>query len=336
MGTPLTEEQKKHGMVLEFLEVRELLEETEEKLGLKVLAGEGWLDRKIKGRQIHRPGLALVNYFEHFDSSRIQILGNTECAYLEHLSSEDRSSTLSRLMAKEIPCIILTTGNSAVPEMIDEANLSRIPILGTDLSTTDLTHLLSSYLDDRFAPYISAHGSLVDVYGTGILFTGRSGIGKSEIALDLVERGHRLVADDVVHVVKKAEGILIGSSPEMIRHLIEIRGVGLVDVRRMFGIRAIRMQKRVEVEIRLQDWDDSMDWERIGLDHETTTVLGVDIPLIRLPIFPGKNISMVAEVIALNVHLNVYGFNAAQELNQRMLEQIDKKRIRQYLIKDFE
>ncbi len=336
MGTPLTEEQKKKGMVLDSMEVRELLEEIEERLGFRVLAGEGWLDRKIRSRQLHRPGLALVGYFQHFDSERIQVLGNTECAYLESLSPEERSITLGPLMATDIPCIILTSGNPALEQMIDEANLSKIPILGTDLSTTDCTHLLSGYLDDRFAPYISVHGSLVDVYGTGLLFTGRSGIGKSEIALDLVERGHRLVADDVVHVIKKAEGVLIGNSPEMIRHLIEIRGVGMIDVRRMFGIRAVRMQKRVEVEIRLQEWDEKVDWERIGLDYETTTFLGVEIPLVRLPIFPGKNISMVAEVIALNVHMSVYGFNAAHELNQRMLEQIDKKRVRQYLIRDFE
>lgn len=208
--------------------------------------------------------------------------------------------------------------------------------MSSDKTTTDFTHLLSDYLYDKFALSITVHGSLVDVYGTGMLITGRSGIGKSEISLDLVERGHRLVSDDTVQIEKKARGILVGVSPELTRHLIEVRGVGLIDVRRMFGVRAVRMQKRVEVEVRLQEWDDNYEWERIGLDQESVTYLEEKIPLVRLPIFPGKNITMIAEVIALNVHLKVYGYNAAEDFNRKLHDEINKQRVRDYLIKDFE
>ena len=336
MNTPLSEEQKKVGESLKHIEVKEFFEDNRERLYLQLLAGEAGMCRKIEAKDLHRPGLALVGFLELFTFDRIQILGNTEIEYLKQLAKADRRKAIDSVMEHDIPCLIVTSDNPVPAELLEAANRRKIAVFGSSLGTTDLIHLLSIHLDDRFAPYITVHGSLVDVYGTGIFFTGRSGIGKSEISLDLVERGHRLVADDSVHLVKKAEEVLTGSSPEMIRHIMEVRGVGLIDVRRMFGVRGIRMQKRVEVEVHLEEWDENVEWERIGLDQETTSYLGVEIPLVRLPIFPGKNISMIAEVIALNVHLRVYGFNPAEELNQRMSEEIDRKRVKQYLIRDFE
>ncbi|MBZ0265054.1 HPr(Ser) kinase/phosphatase [bacterium] len=336
MNTPLTEAQKQIGTAIEHITVRELVDDSRERFELSVLAGEEGLERKIASKEVHRPGLALAGFLDLFTFDRVQILGNTEIKYLTHLGEKQCHKSVVQVMNHELPCIILTHGNDPPAELVDIANKKRIPILTTDRSSTDVIHLLSDYLDDRFAPYITVHGSLVDVYGTGMLFTGRSGIGKSEIALDLVERGHRLVSDDTVRIEKKTEGILMGSSPEVTRHFIEVRGVGMIDVRRMFGVRGVRMQKRVEVEVRLQEWDDNFEWERIGLDQESTRYLGADIPLIRLPIFPGKNITMIAEVIALNVHVKVYGFNAAEELNKRLLDEIDKQKVKGYLIRDYE
>ncbi|HEB83999.1 MAG TPA: HPr(Ser) kinase/phosphatase [Bacteroidetes bacterium] len=336
MHTPLTEEQKQTGTRISHIEVKELLEDNRDPLGLRIIAGEEGLDRQIVERELHRPGLALAGFLQPFTFQRVQILGNTEIEYLRSLSDRRRASAVRQVMEHEIPCLILANDNEAPAEMLRHAKKRRIPLLTSPRNTTDLIHLLSDYLDDRFAPFISVHGSLVDVYGTGMLFTGRSGIGKSEIALDLVERGHRLVADDVVRVDKKAEGILMGTSPEMIRHFIEVRGVGMIDVRRMFGVRGIRLQKRIEVEVRLEEWDDNQEWERIGLDQDSTTYLGVTIPMVRLPIFPGKNITMIAEVVALSVHLRVYGFNPAEELNRRLRNEIDRQRVRRYLIRDYE
>ena len=338
MTTPLTDKEKQTGQRLDHIEVKELFDDNHERLQLTILAGanESGMNRRIEEKELHRPGLALAGFLELFTYHRVQILGNTETQYLKGLGVSERTAAIQKLMGFDIPCIIVANGNEPSTELVEQANVHHIPLIGSPRTTTDLIHLLSDYLDDRFAPWITIHGSLVDVYGTGMLFSGRSGIGKSEIALDLVERGHRLVADDVIRLDKKAEGVLMGSAPDMIRHIMEVRGVGLIDVRRMFGVRGIRMQKRVEVEVRLEEWDDSIEWERIGLDYESTTLLGVQIPMLRLPIFPGKNISMVAEVIALQIHLRVYGLNPAEELNKRMMEEVDKQKLKNYLIRDFE
>lgn len=336
MNTPLTDKERQTGKQIDHIQVNELLKDNLEKLSLEVVAGKEGLERRIEEKELHRPGLALAGFLELFTFHRVQILGNTEIQYLGGLNKGDRSKTIVRVMEREIPCMIICNDNEVPKELIAEGDKRKIPVLTSKRSTTDLIHLLSDYLDDRFAPFISVHGSLVDVYGTGMLFTGRSGIGKSEIALDLVERGHRLVGDDVVRIDKKAEGVLIGTSPEVIRHMLEVRGVGLIDVRKMFGVRGIRMQKRIEVEVHLEEWDDNIEWERIGLDYETTTLLGVEIPLLRLPIFPGKNITMIAEVIALQIHMRVYGINPAEEMNRRIKDETDLKKLHSYLIRDYE
>jgi HPr kinase/phosphorylase len=203
--------------------------------------------------------------------------------------------------------------------------------------TTPFIHELTKYLDDRFADTTEVHATLVDVYGVGLLFTGRSGIGKSEIALDLVERGHRLVADDTVHVTKIADDVLIGRGNHHLRHFMEIRGIGVINVQDLFGIRAVRVQKRIEVEVLLEDWDTKKDWNRSGLEDRTTSVLGVDIPQVVIPLFPGKNITVISEVIAMNHMLKVYGVNAAEKFNSLLIDvmQSDRK-TKQYLRYDTE
>jgi len=319
------------------LEVGLFYKDNESRLALELVTSREGLKRKITQKNLHRPGLALAGFLELFTFDRVQILGNTEMSYLRNLTVEERREKFQRVFEFDIPCLIVTDSNEVFPEMIEEADKKRLAVFRTTHSTTVLIHLLSDYLDDRFAPKMTIHGSLVDVYGTGLLFTGRSGIGKSEIALDLVERGHRLVADDVVILTKKAEGVLVGSGPEMLKHFMEIRGLGIIDVRHMFGVRAIRLQKRVEMEVELVEWSSGEGYERVGLDEEYRDFLGVRIPLVKLPIFSGKNITVIAEVIALNLHLKVYGYHPAQVFNARLMDVIlNKKQVSDYLDKDYE
>ena len=228
-----------------------LYEQTHERFKLKHLNGEDGFDNQIKDKNLNRPGLALAGYVELFTFDRVQIMGNTEIRYMNSLQGGQRMAAFMRLLEFKMPCIILTNGNLISAELLQAAAAKHIPVFGTSFETTKIVYFLADFLDDQFSPQIVVHGSLVDVYGVGVLLTGRSGIGKSEIALDLIERGHRLVADDVVMVTRKGEGILIGAGTDLVKHFMEIRGLGLIDVRSMFGIRAIRYQKRVEIMIEL-------------------------------------------------------------------------------------
>ncbi len=326
----------------DFITVRTLLAETEHLLKLKLICSENGLNRKITSSELHRPGLALSGFVELFTSDRIQILGNTEIKYLSGLNEDQLKQSVNRFIEFEIPAIIITNDNPAPEYLIKAATRRYISILSTPFSTTQVVHLLGEYLETKFAPQVSMHGTLVDVYGIGILLTGRSGIGKSEIALDLVERGHRLVADDLVIITRKAEEILIGSGREIGEHILEIRGIGLVDVKRIFGIRGVRLQKRVEVEVHLVEWDKSKDYERIGMEDVFTTILGVKIPQVVLPIHPGKNITVIAETIAMNHLLKMYGYHTPREFNKRLKEYMKNKDIlpldkdMDYLKKDWE
>jgi HPr kinase/phosphorylase len=269
---------------------------------------------------INRPGLAMAGYLGNFLSERIQVVGETEVGLLASFTPQEREVAMDRIFQFQVPCIIVTKDLDLPATFLARAKERQIPVLGTPMSTTPFIHELTAYLDDIFAPTVNFHGSLVDVYGVGLLFTGKSGIGKSEIALDLVERGHRLVADDVVLIKRRHENVLIGSANALLGHHLEIRGVGIIDLHRVFGIRAIRFQKRVEVEVHLEEWVTGIDYERTGLDSTTTTVLGVQIPLVTVPVFPGKNITVIAEVIALNYLVKAYGFDTALELDKKLSE----------------
>jgi len=310
---------------MEWLTVKSLYEDNKTVLKFEIKNQKGKLSKIIRERDLHRPGLALSGFVQVFTYKRVQILGNSEITYLKTLSPSLRKGSIRRVLEFEIPCIIITNGNNPPEEMLQIADEKEIVILGTPLTTTKLTQLLGDYLDEKFAPQITQHGSLVDVHGIGLLFTGRSGIGKSEIALDLVERGHQLVADDVVNITRKGNNLLVGAGSEMLQHHMEVRGLGIIDVRSIFGIRSIRSQKRIHVEVHLEDWQEGEEYERIGLDEETTTILDVTIPLIRLPIFPGKNITVIAEVIALNTLLKYSGHHPAMEFNRRLLKKISEK-----------
>ncbi|MFQ6091857.1 MAG: HPr(Ser) kinase/phosphatase [bacterium] len=310
---------------MEGITVARLIEENRERLDLELLCGERGLKKRITRNDIHRPGLALAGFVDLFAYKRVQILGNAEVAYLRKLSQEELRRTLEILFNFDLPCVIITNANEPPPPLLEIAEQAGIAVLRTSFSTTKFVHLFSYYLDDLFAPETTVHGSLVDVYGVGLLFTGRSNIGKSEVALDLVERGHRLVADDVVPITRSARGLLLGSSNDLLRHHIEIRGVGIIDVQSVFGVRAIRLQKRIEVEVRLVDYDETQDYERLGIEEATTKILDVEVPLVTVPIFPGKNITVIAEVIALNHLLEIYGYHPAKEFSRRLREAIQHK-----------
>jgi HPr kinase/phosphorylase len=297
-----------------------LFEDRKETLELEQLSATLQSQVPITVSDINRPGLAMAGYTENFLSERIQVIGETEIGLLASYSEAQRNTALDRLFQFQVPLITVTKDLEVPDGLMERAERMNIPVLGTPMSTTPFIHELTAYLDDVFAPSTTTHGSLVDVYGVGLLFTGRSGIGKSEITLDLVERGHRLVADDVVTIKRRHENVLIGSANKVLGHHLEIRGVGIIDLQKVFGIRAIRFQKRLEVEVHLQEWREGIDYERTGLEDHTTTILGVPIPLVTVPIYPGKNITVIAEVIALNYLVKAYGFDAAEELDKKLSE----------------
>lgn len=281
--------------------------------------------RNVTESNLHRPGLALAGYVDLFTYQRVQILGNTENQYLEHLSKEARIEAFKNLIQFPIPCIVLTEGNELDPDLVELATEAGVPVYRTNVPSTQFMALLRDFLNDQFSLQQTVHGSLVDVYGIGLLLIGKAGIGKSEVALDLVERGHRLVADDVVIVTKKEEQLLIGSGTDLVQHFMEIRGLGLVDVRAMFGIRAIRFQKRVEVVVNMQLWDPNEEYTRLGMVEDVYPILGVDLPMVKLPITPGKNVTVICEVIAMNYLLRHYGYDPAEVFARRLAERIQRK-----------
>jgi HPr kinase/phosphorylase len=316
-----TRETRKKSITVGFL-----FETTADRFKLKKLNGENGFENQIRDKNLNRPALALAGYLDLFTYDRVQIIGNTEIRYLSSLQLAQRTQAFRKLLEYHMPCIVLTNTNKLHDTLLEEAAERNIPIFGTPFETTKIVYFLADFLDDQFSPQVVVHGSLVDVYGVGVLLTGRSGIGKSEIALDLIERGHRLAADDVVMITRKGEGILMGAGTDLVKHFMEIRGLGLLDVRSMFGIRAIRYQKRVEVVVELEDWKPDQEYTRTGLDGQSIAILDVEVPLVKLPIFPGKNVTVITEVIALNYLLKHYGYDAAKEFAKRLEGMIGQKK----------
>jgi len=320
--------------VTQRVTVPEILEKDAAGLRLELL-NEGETERRpVTTADLNRPGLALVGFMEGFLWERIQIFGESEVRFLKTRTEEQIRSALAAIFTRELPCIILTKQLDPPAPLLAMAAESGIPVLRTPMPTTEFMRILSSNLEEMFAPTTTVHGSLVDVYGVGLLFTGRSAIGKSEVALDLLERGHRLVADDVVMITRRARNVIIGRGNELLRHCMEIRGIGIIDVQAIFGIRAVRAQKRVEVEVHLKEWDRKEEYERLGLDDRTTDILGVDIPLAVIPLFPGKNITVIAETIAMNYLVKTYGYNPAEHFNDRLQELLRRKANLEILAKD--
>lgn len=289
------------------------------------LNGETGNLNNIVSKNLYRPQLALAGYIDLFSNHSIQIFGNTEIYYLKSLDGENRINAFNNLIKFDIPCIILTNNHPFEDDLLEICNQHNIAVFQTHHDTTKTIYLLTEFLDDQFASQAVVHASFVDVYGVGVLFMGSSGIGKSEVALDLVERGHRLVADDIVMLTKSKESVIMGTGTEIVQHFMEIRGLGIIDVRQMFGVRSIRYQKRLEIIVELMVYDPAEDYQRIGLHDEPLNIMGVDITTVKLPIFPGKNITVIAEVIAVNYLSRTYGYNAASVLSERLNQEIKRK-----------
>lgn len=320
--------------------VGQLLERLRGTLQLEELQPGTGLDRAVGNAEVSSPGLVLAGYVKRFSAGRLQVLGETEITYLSSLSTVDRRRILELFFSFPIPAVFVTKGQRLPAGLKELASAAGIPLIRTKLKTAEFYRRIKPVLEMEFAPTVSLHGSLADVFGVGLFFTGKSGIGKSECVLDLVERGHRLVADDLVITSKRGNDVLIGRGHEMQRHYMEIRGVGLIDIPAIFGIRAVRQQKRIEVVVQLEEWDQHAIVERTGLDIETTTILDVELPKITVFLNPGKNITVIAEVIALNHLLRYSGIDAAQAFNDRLVRRLKTtaaaSNIREYLQEDNE
>lgn len=311
----------------EKISVAYLIEKLREKVNMEITSFAGTHNSKnrfVIEADLHRPGLALAGYLKLFTYQRVQILGNTETQFLKNLSTNAQNDIFRKLAQFEMPAIFLTDSNTLPENLLEIANETGIPVYGTPLETVRFMYIIRDFLEDQFAIQTVVHGSMVDVYGIGVLIAGKSGIGKSEVALDLIERGHRLVADDVVMLTKK-NNIIMTSSTEISKHFMEIRGLGIIDVMSMLGIRAIRYQKRLEVILELNLWDDTHDIERTGLKNDTISILDLDIPRIQLPITPGKNITVITEVIAMNYLLKHYGYDPAKAFQDKVNSTIKAK-----------
>ena len=300
------------------LSVAQFYERLKDTLQLELLGNHAGLDRLITMADASGPGLVLAGYTGRFVHQRIQVLGETEVSFLASLSDDDRRRNLRIFFSYPIPCVMVTKGLDLPSGFEDEATAGGVAILRSKLKTLDFYKRISPFLEMSFAPTTNLHGSLADVFGVGLLFTGASGIGKSECVLDLVERGHRLVADDLVMATRRGTGVLMGRGHELSRHFMEIRGVGLIDIPKIFGIHAVRQQKRIEVVVVLEKWDAMGEVDRTGLDGETITILDVELPKIMVPLNPGKNITVISEVIAMNHLLRYSGVNSAEVFNERL------------------
>ena len=284
---------------------------------------EGGEDTPITRNEVNRPGLPLSGFFEYFDSQRIQVLGMVEYGYLLSLSTEERYERLDAFFEKKPVCVIVSHSEKVLDGMEEKAEKHGVPLFHTDQKTSPFMAALISSLSVKLAPMISCHGVFVEVYGEGILITGDSGIGKSEAAIELVKRGHRLVADDSVEIRRVSDKTLLGSAPEIIRHYIELRGIGIVDVRRIFGMGAVKNTEKIDLVIKLEQWDKDKFYDRFGLETEYTEIMGLNIPSITVPVKPGRNLAVIIEIAAMNHRQKKMGFNTAVEFNKKLMGEIE-------------
>jgi HPr kinase/phosphorylase len=320
-----------------MLTLRELLARRGDPLQLESLTGELGLDRPLPDEEIASPGLALAGYTARFNPARLHVFGETELTYLAGREPADRQRALEDFFSFDLPCVFVTKGQTVPVELLELARARSVPVLRSTLKTAEFYRRIKPLLEEAFAPRTTLHGSLAVVYGVGLLFVGRSGIGKSECVLDLVERGHRLVADDVVQVIRRGEEVLIGRGHELAGHHMEIRGIGLVDIPALFGVRAVRQQKRIEVVVQLEDWETAKDQDRTGLLHQETEILGVRLPKVIVALNPGKNITVISEVVAMMHLLRYSGVDVAAAFNERLIKRMKEQRgVREYLRNDYE
>jgi HPr kinase/phosphorylase len=280
-------------------------------------------DIKITTAEVNRPGLQLVGYFEYFGNDRIQIMGKVEYTYLSGFSSKERYKIFDDFFKTGFPCAVVSRGLDIFPELLEVSKKYRIPILRTKDTTSRFISGIIRYLNVQLAPRITKHGVLVEVYGEGILILGESGVGKSESALELVKRGHRLIADDVVEIRKVSDKTLLGTSPDIIRHFIEIRGIGILDVKNLYGVGSVKVLETINLVINFELWNEKKNYDRLGLVEEYTDILGIKLPSLTIPVRPGRNLAIIVEVAAMNNRQKNMGYNAASVLNERVMREIN-------------
>ncbi len=298
--------------------VKEIMNEFQ----LEELTGNKRLDEiTITTSDVNRPGLQIAGYLDYFGTDRVQIVGTVETTYMEKMKPGERMKGLDDFFATGFPCMVVARNLPVFPEMIEVAKKYKIPVLRSGDITSRFLSALIRYLNVELAPRVSKHGVFVEIYGEGILILGESGVGKSETALELVKRGHRLIADDVVEVRKVSDKTLLGTAPDIIRHFIEIRGIGILDVKNLYGVGAVKVQEIVNLVIQLELWDENKSYDRLGLDDQYTDILEIRIPCLTIPVRPGRNLAIIAEIAAMNNRQKKMGYNAAQALNERMMRE---------------
>lgn len=294
------------------------VKDIQERFGLELLAGWAGIERNILTSDISRPGLEMAGYFDFYPALRVQLLGKTEISFFNKLTEAERQDRMNRLCTDDTPAFILAHNIQCPSELLELAELRNIPVLQTENPTTRFSGMLTNYLEGRLAPMTTVHGVLVDVYGIGVLITGKSGVGKSETALELVKRGHRLVADDAVEIRQVAKNVLIGNAPKILRHMLEIRGVGIIDMMTLFGASAVKDDKRILMVIDLEAWDPNKIYDRLGIDEEKMKIMDSDLTKLTVPVRPGRNLSVIIEVAAMDYRMKRLGINAAENFSKKL------------------
>lgn len=305
--------------------VRNFYEQHGKYLGLELVAGEAGLIRKINKAEVHRPGLSLTGYLKGFVSARILVVGKQEIEFLRELDAKVRIERLKAILTPSTPALIVARGFVPTKDMISLCEKLGVPLFRASSTATNLLSRITFLLLEEFCPSVTLHGTLVEVFGVGVLIQGESSVGKSEAALGLIERGHRLISDDVVRVKKKEGSYLDGSGPELTRHLMEIRGIGIINVAHLYGAVCVRPYKGIDIVVKLEEWDDQHFYDRVGLDEKFIDILGVSVPYHLLPVKPGRDVVLLLETIALNHRLKDMGYNSAKEFNSKLLETIARR-----------
>jgi HPr kinase/phosphorylase len=291
---------------------------------LKLVSGQEGIGRHIAVSDISRPGLEMAGYFTHYPANRVQLLGKTELSFYDMLLPHERIERMKKLCSPDTPAIIVSHDMKVPEELKNASNEEHVPVLTAKMATTRFSSLLTNFLESKLAPTTAVHGVLVDIYGVGVLITGKSGVGKSETALELVKRGHRLVADDCVEIRQEAENTLVGNAPKLIEHLLEIRGLGIIDIMTLFGASAIRSFKRISLVIDLEIWDPQKTYDRLGLEEEKMKIIDTDLHKLTIPVRPGRNLAVIIEVASMNHRLKRMGVNAAEEFSNRLNDVISQ------------
>jgi len=310
---------------MNHLAVQKFEQDREHHLELTLMAGRNGLKKKITHSQVQKMGLALTGFIQFINPERLQIIGNTEMAYFKTLTPEMQEKVIHQICSLPLSCLVITRGLEIPVLLLREADEKEIPVFRTNLRSLDFIERVTKFLEEKLSSTSSLHGVLLDVYGVGLLILGKSGIGKSECALDLILRGHRLVADDMVHLQKRSPSSVIGSGFEVIQHHMEIRGLGIINIRSLFGVEAIREKKKIELVLELMEWDTHQEYDRLGFEEEKFSILGVELPMLRIPVTPARNLTTIIEVAVRNHLLKVMGYDSALEFEKKLLRKMEER-----------